>query len=86
MYLQNLPKLCCDAVDCISAMASDSNLQISFLQKGAVWHLLNYMFSYDYTLEECGVERSEEANNQVNHYELISYHFLKLITNKNFKF
>lgn len=46
-------------------MASDSNLQISFLQKGAIWHLLTYMFLYDYTLEECGVERSEEANNQV---------------------
>lgn len=66
-YLQNLPKLCCEAVDCISAMASDSNLQISFLQKGSIWHLLTFMFSYDYTLEECGVERSEEANNQVNH-------------------
>lgn len=57
-------------MDCISAMASDSNLQTNFLQKGAIWHLLTYMFSYDYTLEECGVERSEEANNQVN-YNLI---------------
>lgn len=47
-------------------MASNSTLQTSFLQKGAIWHLLTYMFSYDYTLEECGVERSEEANNQVN--------------------
>jgi len=61
-----LPKLHCDAVDCISEMASNSNLQMSFLQKGAIWHLLTYMFSYDYTLEECGVERSEEANNQVH--------------------
>lgn len=52
-------------MDCISEMAADSNLQMSFLQKGAIWHLLTYMFSYDYTLEECGVERSEEANNQV---------------------
>lgn len=52
-------------MDCISAMASDSHLQNSFLQKGAIWYLLTFMFSYDYTLEECGVERSEEANNQV---------------------
>lgn len=52
-------------MECISAMASDSNLQIHFLQKGAIWNLLTYMFLYDYTLEECGVERSEEANNQV---------------------
>lgn len=57
-------------MDCISAMASDSILQNSVLQKGAIWHLLTYMFSYDYTLEECGVERSEEANNQVNHHRL----------------
>lgn len=57
-------------------MASDSNLQISFLQKGAIWHLLTFMFSYDYTLEECGVERSEEANNQVNHFKYIFYYFL----------
>lgn len=54
-------------MDCISAMASDSNLQISFLKKGAVWHLFSFMFLYDYTLEECGVERSEEANNQVKY-------------------
>lgn len=66
-------------MDCISAMASDSNLQNSFLQKGAIWHLLSFMFLYDYTLEECGVERSEEANNQVNnHYELFSYDFFKI--------
>jgi len=67
-------------VDCISAMASDSNLQISFLHKGAIWHLLTYMFSYDYTLEECGVERSEEANNQVRLKTYIL--FLKLYKTK----
>lgn len=58
-------------MDCISEMASDSNLQNSFLQKGAIWHLLTFMFSYDYTLEECGVERSEEANNQVHNIKSI---------------
>jgi len=51
-------------------MASDTNLQTSFLQKGAIWYLFTYMFAYDYTLEECGVERSEEANNQVKFLEL----------------
>lgn len=56
-------------------MASNPNLQNSFLQKGTIWHLLTFMFSYDYTLEECGVERSEEANNQVNYL----LNFFKLI-------
>jgi len=78
-----LPKLHCDAVDCISAMASDSNLQMSFLQKGAIWHLLTYMFSYDYTLEECGVERSEEANNQVRLKTYILFLYLSKIKKTN---
>lgn len=60
-------------------MASDSNLQTSFLQKGAIWNLLTYMFSYDYTLEECGVERSEEANNQVNHNLIYMDKYYKLL-------
>lgn len=70
-------------MDCISAMASDSNLQISFLKKGAVWCLLTFMFSYDYTLEECGVERSEEANSQVNHVTIMS--LFKLMKTQNYK-
>jgi hypothetical protein len=36
------------------------------LQAGVLWHLLLFMFSYDFTLEEGGVERSEEANQQVS--------------------
>lgn len=64
-------------------MASDSILQMSFLQKGAVWHLVTYMFSYDYTLEECGVERSEEANNQVNNFKLIAYNLLYFESTNN---
>jgi len=65
-------------------MASDSNLQISFLKKGAVWCLLTFMFSYDYTLEECGVERSEEANSQVKHVTSMS--LFKLIKSQNKRF
>lgn len=70
-------------MDCISAMASDSNLQISFLKKGAIWCLLTFMFSYDYTLEECGVERSEEANSQVNY--VLNAILFKLIKSRNYK-
>jgi hypothetical protein len=41
-------------------------LQMMLLQAGVLWHLLLFMFSYDFTLEEGGVERSEEANQQVS--------------------
>jgi len=50
----------------MSAMAVDSILQMQLLQAGALWHLLVFLFRYDYTLEEGGVERSEDANEQVS--------------------
>ncbi|KAJ9591558.1 hypothetical protein L9F63_001912 [Diploptera punctata] len=37
---------------------------MQLLQAGALWHLLFFMFKYDFTLEEGGVERSEDANQQ----------------------
>ena len=35
------------------------------LQSGALWHLLVFLFNYDYTLDEGGVEVSSETNQQV---------------------
>ena len=35
------------------------------LQSGALWHLLVFLFNYDYTLDEGGVEVSAETNQQV---------------------
>uniref|UniRef100_A0A6P7GW87 DnaJ homolog subfamily C member 13-like n=1 Tax=Diabrotica virgifera virgifera TaxID=50390 RepID=A0A6P7GW87_DIAVI len=37
---------------------------MELLKSGALWHLLLYMFNYDFTLDEGGVEKSEEANKQ----------------------
>lgn len=37
---------------------------MQLLKAGTMWHLLLYMFQYDFTLDEGGVERSEEANQQ----------------------
>ena len=34
------------------------------LQSGAVFHLGLFLFSYDYTLDESGVEAAEETNQQ----------------------
>jgi hypothetical protein len=64
-YFQNLPKLCSEVAQCISAFCVDFWLQTNLFQSGVLWHLLLYLFNYDYTLEEGGVEKSGESNQQV---------------------
>ena len=66
LYFKHLTRLCAVATECVSSLAVEGILQMQLLQSGALWHLLLFMFSYDFTLEEGGVERSEEANQQVN--------------------
>ena len=34
------------------------------MQAGVIWHLLLFLFNYDYTLDESGVETSDETNQQ----------------------
>ncbi|KAK6624832.1 hypothetical protein RUM44_011696 [Polyplax serrata] len=64
LYFKHLTKLCSTATECVGSLAVDSILQMQLLQSGCLWHLLLFMFNYDYTLEEGGVERVEEANQQ----------------------
>ncbi|CAH0774017.1 unnamed protein product [Bemisia tabaci] len=64
LTFKNLPKLCSEVVDCIGSFAGDARLQSQLLKTKILWHLISFLFNYDFTLEECGVERSEEANNQ----------------------
>ena len=40
------------------------NVMLS-LQAGALWHLFLFLFKYDYTLDESGVDASDETNQQV---------------------
>jgi len=60
----HLPHLCSVAVECVSAFAMDVALQSVLYQQGVMWHLLIYLFNYDFTLEEGGVRKSEESNQQ----------------------
>ncbi|XP_019866686.2 dnaJ homolog subfamily C member 13 [Aethina tumida] len=64
LYFKHLTKLCSIATECISAFAVDGILQVELLKAGALWHLLLFMFNYDFTLDEGGVERTEDANQQ----------------------
>lgn len=64
LFFKHLTKLCYTSTELICALASDSILQMELLKCGALWHLLYYTFNYDFTLDEGGVERTEEANRQ----------------------
>lgn len=68
-----MTKLCLAATECVGSLAVDSILQMQLLQSGCLWHLLLFMFNYDFTLEEGGVERSEEANQQVIKYKTVFF-------------
>lgn len=62
--LQNLPRLNCVAAQTVAAFAVDEWLQTNLLHAGVLWHLLLFVFQYDYTLDEGGVETSDESNQQ----------------------
>lgn len=64
LYFKNLPGLCMHAAEAASAFAPDQPLQNALHQAGVLVHLLFYMFNYDFTLEEGGVERAKESNQQ----------------------
>lgn len=64
LYFQHLTKLCAVVVECVSALAVNDVLQTHMYQAGVLYHLLIFLFNYDFTLEEGGVERSEETNKQ----------------------
>lgn len=64
LYYKNLPQLCSVIAECVSAFCIDFWLQTHLFQSGVLWHLLLYLFNYDYTLEEGGVEKSGESNQQ----------------------
>ncbi len=63
--LQNLASLCSVVTECVSSFCVDFWLQTNLHQTGVLWHLLLFLFNYDYTLEEGGVEKSESNNQQV---------------------
>jgi DnaJ family protein C protein 13 len=64
LYYRNLPKLNTVGVQCVSAFAVDFWIQTHLYQCGVLWPLLLYLFNYDFTLDESGVEKSDETNNQ----------------------
>ena len=48
----------------MASFACDDWLQNNLLHAGVLWHLILFVFKYDYTLDEGGVETSDESNQQ----------------------
>eukprot|EP00095_Tigriopus_kingsejongensis_P000308 maker-scaffold292_size219010-snap-gene-0.20 protein:Tk00308 transcript:maker-scaffold292_size219010-snap-gene-0.20-mRNA-1 annotation:"dnaj homolog subfamily c member 13 isoform x1" len=63
-YYKQLAVLCSVAAECVASLSIDGILQMHFLQAGALWHLLRFLFDYDYTLEESGVDSHEDSSQQ----------------------
>lgn len=64
LYFKNLARLCTVVTECVSAFCVDFWLQTNLFQSGVLWHLLPNLFQYDFTLEEGGVEKNQETNQQ----------------------
>ncbi|EMP31570.1 DnaJ like protein subfamily C member 13 [Chelonia mydas] len=63
-YGKNIPRVASLGVECVSSFAIDYWLQTHLFQAGILWYLLGYLFNYDYTLEESGIQKSEDSNQQ----------------------
>lgn len=85
LYFKNLVRLCCSAVECISCLSFEPKIQEYFIHAGVLWYLISFMFSYDFTLEECGIERTQEQNQQeaMNELAKISVACLATLTGAN---
>ncbi|XP_053322304.1 dnaJ homolog subfamily C member 13 [Spea bombifrons] len=63
-YGKKVQRLAALAVECVSSFAVDYWLQTHLFQAGILWHLLVYPFNYDFTLEESGIQKNEDTNQQ----------------------
>lgn len=53
------------SIHCAESLCLDEQLQLAVTEAGAIWHLLLFVFRYDYTLEDSGVETNEENHTQL---------------------
>eukprot|EP01064_Diplonema_japonicum_P030924 TRINITY_DN5388_c1_g1_i1.p1 TRINITY_DN5388_c1_g1~~TRINITY_DN5388_c1_g1_i1.p1 ORF type:complete len:2479 (+),score=758.14 TRINITY_DN5388_c1_g1_i1:52-7488(+) len=61
---KSAPRLAKASIACCSAFAAGETLQDQLYHAGVLWHLLLFVFGYDYTLDEGGVEKDAETNIQ----------------------
>ena len=61
---QHLSALCIEACKCAGVFARDSLLQSSLVESGVLWHLLLFLFNYDYTLDEATGINADAATHE----------------------
>ena len=61
---KNAPRLAKATIAACSYFAAGEKLQDQLYESGILWHLIEYVFGYDYTLDEADVEKSAETNVQ----------------------
>lgn len=69
-----------------SLAANNYQLQNELIRNGVLWSLLLFMFDYDYTLEESGVEIEEKSNKQVRGPETLDSDEMENFPEWNLKF
>jgi DnaJ family protein C protein 13 len=62
---EKAPALSRASIHCCESMCMNETLQSAVTQAGAIWHLLLFIFRYDYTLEDSGVETNEQNHTQL---------------------
>ena len=82
LFYRNLPKLNAVVVQTLSGFCVDFWLQTQMFQAGVLWHVLLFLFQYDYTLDESGVQADQDTNKQEVSNELarlVPVHGLNLV-------
>lgn len=67
---KHLSKLCIAAIDCATYFCADPYLQLLLFKSGILFSLLQFIFKYDYTLEENDIEAGENTSKQYLSNEL----------------
>lgn len=62
-----------------SLAANNSELQTNLVKNGVLWSLLLFLFDYDYTLDESGVNTSENTNQQKSANNLARMSILSIV-------
>uniref|UniRef100_A0A158R602 J domain-containing protein n=1 Tax=Syphacia muris TaxID=451379 RepID=A0A158R602_9BILA len=64
LQFEHLTRLSTTAAECVCAFSVCTLLQMQLFQAGLLWQLLPHIFHYDFTLDEGGVEHTEDTNKQ----------------------
>lgn len=59
-----MSRLACAVAECVCSFSVSTLLQTLLFQAGIIWQLIPHLFRFDYTLDEGGVQHSEESNKQ----------------------